>query len=115
MSEIIPFQPSAERQAQKHPDDADFELNLCGMTLAQAKLALNRLLAAHRFEADTTVLVRIDSAQACEGETLFQPLSRQLMEAQKNGQVCKNGVQPVIEGAGFLVRVKGHSSGDSLA
>ncbi|MEB3206387.1 MAG: hypothetical protein VKK59_03440 [Vampirovibrionales bacterium] len=97
-----------------HPDAADFELDLRGLTQQQARVAVNRLLEAHDFQQDTRVLIRIEPADACEGETLFQPVRRELMEGVKRGCILKNGIHPVTEGSGFLVHVAGRG-GSALA
>ena len=106
MNDIIPI--------GAHPDAADFELDLRGSTQNQARVAVNRLLEAHDFQEDTRVLIRIETADECEGETLFQPVRRELMEGVKRGCILKNGIDPVTEGAGFLVQVAGRG-GNALA
>lgn len=88
-------------------DSAEYELDLQGLDRLHAEASIERMLERSRFRAPRTVVVRIDKATATSGETLFQPVGRQLVEAMKAGTVSR--CRPLPEGsAGFWVELIGN-------
>jgi len=88
-------------------DSAEFELDLCGLDRAHAEASVDRMLERSRFRPPRAVIVRIDQASATSGETLFQPIGRQLVEAMKAKTVSR--CRPLPEGsAGFWVDLIGN-------
>jgi len=88
-------------------DTAEYELDLCGLDLAHARASVERMLERSRFRRPRSVVVRIDPASPTSGETLFQPIGRQLLDALRAGLVTKCSPLPEA-GAGFWVRLKGN-------
>ena len=71
-------------------------------------LAIERMLERQRFrEAPRTVVIRIDPAGPDSGETLFQPVGRQLVAAMKRGLVSRCSPLAPKDGAGFTVELPG--------
>jgi len=87
---------------------ADHELDLRGMSLAQVRIAIERILERRRFIAPTTVVIRIDPATPTSGETLFLPIGRQLLEARRRKLVRRFTPLPDGDGGGFHVELPGH-------
>jgi len=87
---------------------ADYEVDLRGMSLAQARIAIERILERRRFIAPTTVVIRIDPATPTSGETLFLPIGRQLLEARRRKLVRRFTPLPDGDGGGFHVELPGH-------
>ena len=88
-------------------DSAEYELNLCGLDRLHAEASVERMLERSRFRPLRSVIVRIDKASATSGETLFQPLGRQLVAAMKAKIVSR--CRPLPEGsAGFWVELIGN-------
>lgn len=88
-------------------DSAEYELDLCGLDLLHAEASVERMLERSRFRRPRSVIVRIDKASATSGETLFQPIGRQFVDALKSGIVSR--CRPLPEGsAGFWVELVGN-------
>jgi hypothetical protein len=88
-------------------DAAEFELDLCGLDWPHAEASVERMLERSRFRPPRSVIIRIDKASATSGETLFQPLGRQIVEALKAKIVSR--CRPLPEGsAGFWVEIIGN-------
>ena len=88
-------------------DSAEYELDLCGLDLLHAKASVERMLERSRFRPPRSVVIRIDKASATSGETLFQPIGRQLVDAMKAGVIAR--CRPLPEGsAGFWVELVGN-------
>lgn len=88
-------------------DSAEFELDLCGLDRLHAEASVERMLERSRFRPPRSVIVRIDGASATSGETLFQPIGRQLVAAMKAGLVSR--CRPLPEGsAGFWIELIGN-------
>ena len=94
---------------------ADYELDLRGLSGAEARIAIERMLEDQDFVETTTVAIRIDPATPTSGETLFLPVGRQLLEARRRELVRRFTPLPVGDGGGFHVELPGHSdrSGDT--
>ena len=87
---------------------ADHELDLRGVSGAQARIAIERMLEeSEGFVEATTVVVRIDPATATSGETLFLPIGRQLLEARRRKLVSRFTPLPDGDGGGFHVALPG--------
>jgi hypothetical protein len=87
---------------------AEYELDLTGVGVEHARLAIARMLERQRFrEAPRTVVIRIDPAGPDSGETLFQPVGRQLVAAMKRGQISRCSPLAPKDGAGYTVELPG--------
>lgn len=93
---------------------ADHELDLRGMSLEQARIAIERMLEPRRFVEATTVVIRIDPATPTSGETLFLPIGRQLLEARRRKLVRRFTPLPDGDGGGFYVELPGHPGSQFL-
>ncbi len=69
------------------PGEADVTLDLRGATLSQASKALDETIAESRQTGASGIVVHIDPATPTSGETLFQPLARQLLKARAAGDL----------------------------
>ena len=78
------------------PGDAEAVLDLQGMSVEQAMLAVEALLRAPG-EAQS-YLIQFDGAAADGRETLFLPLGRRLLQARREGQIRR--CLPASGGAG---------------
>ena len=88
-------------------DSAEYELDLQGLDRLHAEASIERMLERSRFRPPRDVVIRIDKASPTSGETLFQPVGRQLVEALKAGTVAR--CRPLPEGsAGFWVELIGN-------
>jgi hypothetical protein len=94
---------------------ADCELDLRGVGPEEAGLAIARMLERQRFrEAPRTVVIRLDPAGPESGETLFQPVGRQLVAAMKKGLVSRCSPIAPKDGAGFTVELPGRKPQDDI-
>ncbi|MBT5051365.1 MAG: hypothetical protein HOM58_22920 [Rhodospirillaceae bacterium] len=88
-------------------DSAEYELDLQGLDWPHAEASIERMLERSRFRPPRDVVIRIDPATATSGETLFQPVGRQLVDAIKAKTVAR--CRPLPEGnAGFWVELIGN-------
>ena len=86
----MPFMKNEDlRRITGFHDSAEYELDLQGLDLVHAEASIERMLERSRFRPPRTVVIRIDPASATSGETLFQPVGRQLVEAMKAGAVAR--------------------------
>ena len=93
------------RLTQLH-DNAEFELNLCGLDLSHSIANIKRMIERSRFLPPKSVIIRIDKATENSGETQFQPIGRYLLEAIKVGTVTK--CRPISDaGGGFWITLSG--------
>ncbi len=104
----MPFMKDEDlRRLTGFHDQAEFELDLCGLDLAHARASVERMLERSRFRQPRSVVVRIDPASPVSGETLFQPIGRMLLDAMRADVVTR--CSPLPEGdAGFWVRLRGN-------
>lgn len=94
-------------------DSAEFELDLCGLDWPHAEASVQRMLERSRFRPPRSVVIKIDKASATSGETHFQPLGRQLVDALKAKIVSR--CRPLPEGsAGFWVELIGNPSASEI-
>jgi len=94
-----------------YDDRAEYELDLRGLDLAHARESVARMLERARFRAPRSVIVRLDPAGPETGETLFQPIGRQLLDARRKGVLEKLTPLPPHAGCGFYLVTKGKSPG----
>ena len=87
---------------------ADYELDLRGLSGAEARIAIERMLEDQGFVEPTTVVIRIDPATPTSGETLFLPVGRQLLDARRRELVRRFTPLPEADGGGFHVELPGH-------
>jgi hypothetical protein len=88
-------------------DQAEYELDLTGLDLLHSKASVERMLERSRFRAPRSVVIRIDKAGPDTGETHFQPIGRQLVEAMREGIVLR--CRPLPEaGGGFWIQLAGN-------
>lgn len=85
--------------------DADAVLDLRQASLAQAEAQIRDALAGSA--PGRTVAVLLAPPPAGGGETLFQPVGRQLLEARKAGLVDRLQTLPAGDGLGFYVVLAG--------
>lgn len=91
--------------------DTDFELDLRGCERAWAEAALERDLNQRGVAHPSSLLIRLDPPSPASGETLFLPIGRQLLAAQRQGLVTR--FRPVADlgnsgsVAGFRVELPG--------
>ena len=69
------------------------------------------MLERARFRAPRSVIVRLDLAGPDTGETLFQPIGRQLLEARRKGLLEKLSPLPAHAGPGFYLVTRGKAPG----
>ena len=94
-------------------DSAEYELDLCGLDRLHAEASVERMLERSRFRPSRSVIVRIDKASATSGETLFQPIGRQLVAAMRADVVSR--CRPLPEGsAGFWVELIGNPNATEI-
>ncbi|MDJ0943820.1 MAG: hypothetical protein QNJ30_10160 [Kiloniellales bacterium] len=90
---------------------AEYELDLTGVDEDHARTAIARMVERQRFREDPrSVIVRLDPARAGGGETLFQPVGRQLLDLMKKG--CISRCRPLPSADGFFVEMPGRGSED---
>jgi hypothetical protein len=94
---------------------AEIELDLRGLDLAEARAAIDRMLAEERRAAPRGAVVRIDPATETSGETLFQPVGRLLLQAMKDGLATRCSPIPGPAAAGFYVELTGTEPADGAA
>ena len=83
---------------------AEYELDLTGVDAEHARMAVERMLERQRFRDEPrSVVIRLDPASETSGETLFQPVGRQLLSAMKQGLVTRCSPLSVKDGAGFTI------------
>lgn len=87
--------------------DAESVLDLRGAPLAQAEASLKDMLERSRFAKGKTVAIRLDPPPEGGGETLFQPVGRQLLDAKRRGWVERLQTLPAGDGLGFYVALAG--------
>ena len=87
--------------------DAEAVLDLRGASAAKAWASLKDMLERSRFAAAKTVAIRLDPPPEGGGETLFQPVGRQLLEAKKRGWIERLQTLPAQDGLGFYVALAG--------
>ncbi len=92
--------------------DAESVLDLRGADAARAEVSLTDMLQRSRFSKGKTVAVRLDPPPEGGGETLFQPVGRQLLEAKKRGWVERLQTLPASDGLGFYVALAGKPQRD---
>lgn len=91
---------------------ADYELDLTGVDAGHARRAIQRMLERQRFRDEPrSVVIRLDPAGPDSGETLFQPVGRQLLAAMKRGLVLRCAPVAPDKGAGFTVELAGRGEG----
>ncbi len=83
----------------------EHELDLRGMTAGAARLAIETMLERLAGQ-DTTVVVRITPASPTSGETLFQPVARQLLAARRAELIGRFSPLSQPPGGGFHVTMK---------
>ncbi|AWB22854.1 hypothetical protein DA075_19700 [Methylobacterium currus] len=87
--------------------DAESVLDLRGAPRPQAEASLADMLERSRFAKGKTVAVRLDGPTPGGGETLFQPVGRQLLDAKRRGWVERLQTLPAQDGLGFYVALAG--------
>ncbi|MEK9673733.1 MAG: hypothetical protein VW268_14720 [Rhodospirillaceae bacterium] len=92
-----------------YDDRAEYELDLCGLDRAHAEESVRQMLEKSRFRAPRSVIVRLDPPGPDTGETLFQPIGRQLLAARKKGVLEKLSPLPPHAGSGFYLITRGKS------
>ncbi len=101
------FEPDSIRALVGDRADGERTLDLRGVSLSYARSAISQMLERWRTDDLTSVVIRIDSATATSGETLFLPVGRQLLEARKRGLITRFHPLPEGDGGGFYVELPG--------
>lgn len=86
---------------------AEYELDLQGLDRAHATESVSRMVERSRFLAPRSILVRLDPPPEGGGETLFQPIGRQLLDAKKAGFLSSLSPLPEPAGLGFHIVTAG--------
>src|SRR3546814_17741226 len=82
--------------------EADYELDLTGLDLAQAVASIDRMVERQRFrDVGRSVVVRIDPATPESGETLFGRLGRHLLDLKRRGLIATLAPLAPPPGAAF--------------
>jgi hypothetical protein len=103
------------RRLARRGGSADYELDLTGVDAVHARLAIERMLERQRFrDAPRSVVIRLDPAGPDSGETLFQPVGRQLVAAMKRGLISRCSPLAPKDGAGFTVELPGREPEDDV-
>lgn len=101
------------RRLTGHGSPAEYELDLTGVDGVHARIAIERMLERQRFRGEPrSVVIRLDAAGPSSGETLFQPVGRQLLLAMKKGLIARCSPLPVKDGAGFTIVLPGQEQPD---
>jgi len=100
------FDPATLARLHGTASAADRELDLRGASAALAHAAIERALVETSTEP-SSLLIRISPATPTSGETLFQPVARQLLAARRAGLVLSFAPLPPEAGAGFHVQLPG--------
>lgn len=89
---------------------ADYELDLRGATPVLAERSIARMLERSRFRRPRLILVSIDPPSPGGGETLFQPVGRQLLAARRAGllSLCRALDPSANTGVGFCIETVGN-------
>ena len=93
---------------------AEYELDLQGMDQAHATESVSRMVERSRFLAPRSILVRLDPPPEGGGETLFQPIGRQLLEAKKAGLLSSLSPLPALAGRGFHIVTTGKADTETV-
>ena len=101
------FEPDSIRALVGDRANGEHTLDLRGVCLSHARLAISQMLEQRLLDGLTSVAVRIDPATATSGETLFLPIGRQLLEARKRGLITRFHPLPQADGGGFYVELPG--------
>ncbi len=80
----------------------EHDLDLRGMAVDDALVAIEAMLQRWAGR-ETTVVVRITPASPTSGETLFQPVARQLLSARRAGLITRFSPLSQPPGGGFHV------------
>ena len=99
----------------KGSKDADFVVDLAGMDLEQAREALVHMLEQNRFLPARSIVVRLGKPVEGQGETLFQPVGRMLLEARRHGLLSTLSLLPPDDGIGYRLESIGILDGDEGA
>ena len=89
--------------------NGEHTLDLRGVCLSHARLAISQMLERRHSDGLTSVVIRIDPATATSGETLFLPIGRQLLEGRKRGRITRFHPLPEANGGGFYVELPGRA------
>ncbi len=101
------------RRLAGHGSPAEYELDLTGVDGEHARIAIERMLERQRFRGEPrSVVIRLDPAGPTSGETLFQPVGRQLLQAMKKGLIARCSPLSVKHGAGFTIELPGQETPD---
>ena len=101
------FEPDSIRALVGDRANGEHTLDLLGISLSHARLAISQILEGWRSDDLTSLVIRIDPATATSGETLFLPIGRQLLEARKRGLITRFYPLPEADGGGFYVELPG--------
>lgn len=98
------------RRLTGYDDHAEYELDLQGLDKLHAEESVKRMIERSRFQAPRSVIVRLTPAEPGGGETLFQPIGRQLLAARKAGHLAKLAPLPIDAGSGYYLVTAGKAS-----
>ena len=87
--------------------DAEYELDLSGLDLPHARESIRQMLERSRFRAPRSIALKLDPPPEGGGETLFQPVGRQLLEARRSGILSTLTPLPPEFGIGYRIETTG--------
>jgi hypothetical protein len=91
--------------------DADAVLDLRGADRARAEASIADLLERSRSMPRRSVALRLDPPPEGGGETLFQPVGRQLLEARKRGLITRLNPLSGDDVLGYFAVLAGREDG----
>ena len=93
------FERNPLQQLALQPDEADIQLNLRGLPVAQAMAAVEELINTPN--PGKTCLIFFTGAANDGRETLFLPLGRRLLQARREGLLAR--CLPAEDGASYFI------------
>lgn len=87
--------------------NADAVLDLRAADAVKAEASIRDMLERSRFARAKSVAIQLAPPPEGGGETLFQPVGRQLLDAKRRGWVDRLHTLPAHDGLGFYVTLVG--------
>ncbi|KLN60057.1 hypothetical protein WH96_14795 [Kiloniella spongiae] len=92
---------------------ADFELDLTGLDLRHALESIRQMIERQRRRREVrSVLIRLDPPVPGEGETLFRPVGKHLVELLKKEMISRVKPYADKECSGFVIHIPAGKEGD---
>lgn len=97
------------------PNEAEYHLDLAGLDLPHARETIAQMLERNRFRPPRTILVTIEAPPEGGGETLFQPVGHQLLDARRAGLLSSMHPLTAQDGPGYWIKTTGKTDTDPAA